>query len=247
MKYLSTFVLIFFISWPAFSEDTASEDAPDKQPADQQSTTNSKEPIGERYIRDYIYVPLRSGQSEAYRIVHRGLRTGTRVLLLEENPDTDYSKVRLSNGLEGWIGSQYLQKEPTAAMKLEEAQKTIKRLSQSAGSAGQELLDLEKNNRKLKSELEQLQEKYQHQASELERITSLSGKAIELDEENNDLMKSNERLKSSQDTLKAENARLASELKRDDFLNGAIAVILGIIATVVVQYFYRSRKRSDWA
>lgn len=242
MKYLSTFILLVAASVTIAQDDNAEQTEQQAEPQQEKQA-----PIGDRYIRDYIYVPLRSGQSNAHRIVHRGLRTGTKVQLLQENPDTEYSQVRLDNGLEGWIGTQYLQAEPTDSIKLAQAQKTIQRLSQSAGSAGEQLLELEKENRRLTSELEQLNQQYQSQKQELEKIRQLSANAIELDKQNRQLLQDYERLKSRQDTLQAENARLTAELKRDDFLNGAIAVILGILATLVIQYFYRSRKRTDWA
>lgn len=212
-----------------------------------QATTSQRNVIGQRYIRDYIYVPLRSGQSEAHRIVHRGIRSGTMVSLLEQNDESGYSLVRLGNGLEGWMGSQYLQQEPTAEKRLEEAQHTISRLSSTAGSAGEQLLALESQNRELDQSLRQLQSAHDKLQQDFDHLNAISGNAQTLHDDNNRLMKENEAMKSRQDTLQVENARLTHELKRNDFLDGAIAVILGIIATLVIQYFYRSRKRTDWA
>ncbi|MEX1236901.1 MAG: hypothetical protein WD994_01390, partial [Pseudomonadales bacterium] len=39
------------------------------------------------YIRDTLYVPLRGGQSSEYRILHRGVKSGTPLELIEENAD----------------------------------------------------------------------------------------------------------------------------------------------------------------
>lgn len=227
---------------------TADTEESEQTPAEEQADKKQEKliPIGERYIRDYIFVPLRSGQSSAHRIVHRGIRTGTKVELLASNEETDYSLIRLANGTEGWIGTQYLQEEPTAAIQLQQARQTIERLSSTAGSAGEQLLALEAENRTLKQDLEQTRRTSERLSKELEHITSLSENAVALHEENQTLLKENEAIRSRQDTLVADNDRLRSELKRGDFLNGAIAVILGIIATLVIQYFQRSRKRSDW-
>ena len=38
-----------------------------------------------RYISDVLYVPLRSGQGDDYRILHRGLPSSTEVIVIEEN------------------------------------------------------------------------------------------------------------------------------------------------------------------
>ena len=44
-----------------------------------------------------------------------------------------------------------------------------------------------------------------------------------------------------------ENQRLEENLKNDDFINGALAVIFGIIVTLIIQYLAKSNKRSsEW-
>ena len=66
------------------------------------------------YVRDEIYVPLRGGQSTEHRILHKGIRSGTSLNRMEINEDSGYTHVKLENGLEGWIQSQYLSEEPIA-------------------------------------------------------------------------------------------------------------------------------------
>ena len=60
------------------------------------------------YVRDVIYVPLREGQSSEDRVLHNGLRSGTRLERLTKNTETGNSLVRTKNGMEGWIPNQYL-------------------------------------------------------------------------------------------------------------------------------------------
>ena len=55
------------------------------------------------YIKDTLYVPLRGGQSQGHRILHRGLKSGLKLERLETNDETGYSKVRTEAGLEGWL------------------------------------------------------------------------------------------------------------------------------------------------
>lgn len=210
--------------------------------------TSSSSPIGEpRYISDVIYVPLRSGQSNSHRILHKGLKSGTQVTLLEENEESGFSLVRTSNGIEGWLRSQYLEKSPTASIKLAEAQRTIQRLSSEAGPLSEQLLKAEAENQQLSRNLEQAERENNHLNKELERIKNLSANAVNLDEDNKNLLKQNEMYKNERDTLKAENQRLQEELKNDDLLNGAYILLLGIIATLVVQYFTNTKRRSEWA
>lgn len=232
-------MIVLWLCSSAFAETTNNTDTT--------ATANPPSVIGQRYIRDYILVPVRSGQSEAYRILHRGVRSGTKVDLLAVNDESGYSQVRLRSGIVGWMQSQYLQAEPTAEVRLAEANRTISRLSSVSGSAGEKLLELENENQTLKNELTQTTTTLENTQKELEHILSLSSNAIALDEENQLLLKENENIKNQRDTLQADNLRLNEALQRNDFMNGAIAVILGIIATLLIQYFYRSRKRTDWA
>ena len=60
------------------------------------------------YVRDTLYVPLRGGATAEHRILHKGIRSGTAMELLEADPESGYSRVRMGDGLEGWIQSQYL-------------------------------------------------------------------------------------------------------------------------------------------
>lgn len=213
----------------------------------EQTTSEPAKVIGQRYIRDYLTVPVRSGQSSAYRIVHRGVRSGTKVSLLETNSESGYSLIRLADNIEGWIESQYLQEKPTAELLLEEANRTIARLSQSSGNIGAQLIALEKEHATVKQQRDELAANLDETSKELARIQTLSSNAISLDEENKRLLKELEQAKNQLDTLKADNVRLNDTIKRNEFMNGAFAVLLGIIATLVIQYFQRTRRRSDWA
>jgi SH3 domain protein len=204
-------------------------------------------PIGERYIRDYIYVPLRSGQSSSHRIVHKGLKSGVIVSLLEDDAENKYSLVRTSKGIEGWIPTQYLVAEPTAAIKLREANQTIQQLTKNAGPLSEKLVTAEKQAQSLTRDLERLQRDHKGLQNELKRIKGLSSGAINLDENNKTLLKDLELIKNETDTLKAENSRLQTELTNNDFWFGVLAVILGMIATLTIQNFAKSKRSSEWA
>ena len=57
-----------------------------------------------------------------------------------------------------------------------------------------------------------------------------------------------ENLRSKVDMLEAENLRLQDKLKSEDFLDGALAVLLGvIIALVAPRLMPKRRKSSSWA
>jgi len=54
------------------------------------------------FIQDLIFVPLRGGPSEEYRIIHRGIPSGTELELVRNEEDSNFSLVRLKDGTEGW-------------------------------------------------------------------------------------------------------------------------------------------------
>ena len=90
-----------------------------------------------------IYVPLRGGQSSEDRVLHNGLRSGTRLELLTKNTETGNSLVRMENGKEGWIPNQYLIRQPIAADLLKEAKQRLKVTNQEHETALLRIEELE--------------------------------------------------------------------------------------------------------
>ena len=74
-----------------------------------------------RWISDVLYVPLRSGKGNQFRIVDSALKTGTRLTVLSEDTEGGWTEVRTDDGREGYIRSQFLLDTPTAAQRLAQA------------------------------------------------------------------------------------------------------------------------------
>lgn len=208
---------------------------------------NSYAANGQQFISDTLFVPVRSGAGSQYRIVHRGLKSGTALTVIEQNEAQKWSKIRTNSGVEGWVPSQYLTSEPTADIQLKKAEKTIARLSSKAGPLSDKLLQAEKETQVLQEQLTQTKQEKNVAEKELARIQKLSDNVITLDQENKSLIQENEQLKHQRDTLTAENNRLSQQLKSDEFIYGAYAILLGMLATLIIQYLTRSRRRaSEW-
>lgn len=198
-----------------------------------------------RYVSDILYVPVRSGAGNKFRIVHRGLKSGTAVTVLADDGN-GWSQVKTNRGKEGWMPTSYLLKKPTASIYLKQAQKTIEQLSSKAGPLSEQLLTQQKENQTLNKQIDALQKENNLLQKELERIKALSSSAIKLNQDNIALLQDNEKLKYEHDTLLAENTRLSNKLKSDDFMYGVLTIILGMIITLIIQYFTRTRRRSEW-
>ena len=260
LRFTALLISTLAFCYPAIAEDEATDnidaaDTANASTAEQSAenaapqTLNTSEPLEDvpRYIRDYLYVPLRSGNSSSHRIVHKGLKSGTQVSLLQTDEESGYSLIRTSRGTEGWLRTQYLLENPTASIRLKQAENTIAQLSNEAGPMSERLINLENKNQQSISNIKQLERKNNTLTKELERIKSLSKNVVSLDDENKNLLADNELMRNERDSLKAENQRLEDQLKRDEFINGALAIILGMIATLAIQYFTGSKRRSDWA
>jgi SH3 domain protein len=236
MKQLCVLILTLGVTISCFAEETSNAD------------TDNTSPIGQRYIRDYIYVPLRTGDSSSHRIVHKGLKSGTEVTLIKENVDGSYGYVKTNSGIEGWMPTQYLMDTIPTSVKLTQAESSLEKLSAQAGPDAVKLVDVQAKNDELAANMHTLEETNNTLSRELEHIKSLSSDKINLNEENKKLLLQYENSKREKDTLTAENQSLKDQLSQNTFINGAIAVILGMLGTIIIQYFAKSKKRhSDWA
>ncbi len=84
-------------------------------------------------------------------------------------------------------------------------------------------------------------------SDELSKLKQISGKAVQLDQDNRRLVEESENLRSEVEMLEAENQRLQDKLRSEDFINGALAVLLGVIITLVVPRLWpKRRKNSSW-
>lgn len=181
------------------------------------------------YIRDTLYVPLRGGQSQQHQILHRGIKSGTPLELLEENPETGFSRVRMEDGLEGWLPTQYISAEPTGRKLLQETRAVLQALRAGYASAKEEIESLRQAATRLEQTNDAVNAKSQALANELNRITRLAANVMEIDSENKGLATENESLQDEIDGLAQANQRLRQAADREWFLIGAGTILLGLL------------------
>lgn len=200
------------------------------------------------YVRDVIYVPLREGQSSEDRVLHNGLRSGTRLERLTKNTETGNSLVRTKNGMEGWIPNQYLIRQPIAADLLNEAKQRLKVINQEYELALLRIEELEDILTQKNLREKALNARNLEISGELETNTQLSAKATEIDEGNSQLLIEQE---SQIANLGASNSAfrvLQDESKQLWFLYGAGSVALSmLIGFWVARRIYRDSKSGGWS
>jgi len=192
----------------------------------------------DRYVTDVIYIPLRSDKDNQATIIKNGLPTGTRLKLLREEEDANknkWSQVITSEGIEGWIRSQNLIAEPTAAMKLA-----------ALTSGPSDMVELQKQNIALKNDLASAQASLQSVTKELEEIRKSPTSDINMEQENQNMHRENQMLQTERDLLRAQNDQLKSSDNYRQRIYGGVLILAGVILSFVLQMFGRRKRRSDW-
>ena len=82
-------------------------------------------------------------------------------------------------------------------------------------------------------------------ANELTEIKRVSAAALDLDALNQQLVAEVESERSDADLLRLENVRLRERIANNQILDGALAVLLGVILAVVTPRLWPSKKRQD--
>ncbi|VUD56590.1 hypothetical protein TDB9533_02246 [Thalassocella blandensis] len=199
------------------------------------------------YINDELYVPLRSGQSNEYRIINRGLRSGTALTRIEQNEDQSWSKVRTQAGVEGWVPNQYLSEKETAALLLTKSQARVARLEKELQELKQQNTNLSQTNQQIKTQATQSQNSSDELSRELEKIKQISANAIDLDTRYRELLEKHEVTQTQRDSLLAENENLKSDKRLSFMFYGAGILILGMVLSVILPALKPKKRYSDWA
>ena len=199
------------------------------------------------YIDDTLYAPVRSGQGTQFRILHSGLRSGTAVTLLEQNEESGYSRVRTSQGIEGWIPTRYLTNQPVAADRLEAANRELEQTRAQLQDLQSKMGEVSEQRNQLSSREQQLEQQVASLTKELEEIKAVSANALNLDRRNGELQAANQKLRNEVEVLTAEVERLEAKRESDFMLLGAGLLILGMIIAVVLPWLKPTKKNDSWA
>mgnify|MGYP003664807555 FL=1 len=197
------------------------------------------------YVSDEYTVPLRSSPCARCAILHRGIKSGTGMTLVETNNE-GWTHVTTASGLDGWMPSQYLQKEPVARDLVERMKTQLSAAEKKVRQLTERLAQLEEENAQSLSELDHLKETNDEVSSELSSIKKMSANAISMNAQNQELLERNGILQNEIDVLKATNHQLESSERNTWFLYGALAVLMGSMLTVILPRLKRRKRFSEW-
>jgi SH3 domain protein len=229
--FLAISVLALSLSNNAFAEETVAAE----KVYPQEKTV---------YVIDEFLVPLRETPCSRCTIVHRGIKTGSKMRLLEVVDG--WGHVITARGIEGWMESQYLIDEPIARIKLNQQQKELAALKKRNRDLDKDFQELRAESKALRDQLDSSLGDTEAVASELAEIRAISADAITLNQQNEQLVKNNHMLQRENDALKANVDDLQKDKRNESFLYGGLTVFLGAILVILIPKL-RGRKRfSEW-
>ena len=200
-----------------------------------------------RYVSDEVFIVLHRGPGAEYRWVAK-LTPGTRLDVARVAEDGKWAEVSTARGTTGWVSTEFLSKEAPAQVKLPAAQARAEQLASKNAELASQVKTLQAEKVDLLNQINSTGSELGDVSQELANLKQISGKAVQLDTDNRRLVEESENLRSEVDMLEAENMRLQDKLKSEDFINGALAVLMGVFITLVVPRLWpKRRKSSSWA
>jgi SH3 domain protein len=200
-----------------------------------------------RFVSDEVFIVLHAGPGSNYRWLGK-LIPGTRLTEKRRSTDGNWAEVETDRGTVGWVQAEYLASEPPAQVRLPSVVRQLEETEREVATLRGSLAETEDARDALEEELATTQTQLQDVTEELARLRQVSGSAIETAENNHRLVQEVASMRTNLDTLEADNLRLQERVRSSAFLDGAIAVALGVIITLVVPRLWpKKRRSSSWA
>ncbi len=199
-----------------------------------------------RYVTDELWLQLRTGPSSEYRII-KAIKTGDSLEEISVEEDSGYSKVRTKQGVEGWVLTRFLEKQPIARIRLARAEKRIAGLNAELKAAKEQRDEALNNSGSLKEVRSSLARENQKLKKELDDLKKVSASAVALNEKSKTLTKRNQEIEIRMQTLEAENTQMHASRQKDFLLYGGGLVIAGILAGLILPSLRSKRNGSGWS
>ncbi len=200
-----------------------------------------------KYISDMLFVPLRSGQGNEFRIIHRGLKSGTELEVIGLSEDGAWSNVKLSDGKEGWIPNQYLMDSQSARTLLAQSLTKTTALKKSIALLKNKNQTLSRSQTMLTKQLNSSGNNNSSLQEQYDRLKKLSANAVELDDRYRDLLEKHEIMQAENEILTVENDTLKNDRSKNFMFYGAGLLILGMILSSILPMLKPKKRYSEWS
>jgi SH3 domain protein len=197
------------------------------------------------WVTDQFEITLRSGPS-TNNAIQLMLGSGSRLEVLERDPDSGYSRVRTQGGTEGWVLTRYLMNEASAREQLERLTSQLTNANSRGSSLDTQLKAIRGEYDEASRNIQALERDKAALERELAEIKRTAADVLSVNEQNKSLMDELTAAQIRADTLEQENRALASQTKRYWFMAGALVLVVGVLLGIwLPRIRWQRRSRYD--
>lgn len=180
------------------------------------------------YVSDQFEITLRTGPNTSNKIT-KMLKSGDKLEVLPGNAK-GYTKIRDSNGSEGWVLSRFLMDQPSPRTLLSDIQNREVSLLAKQDDINSARIAAEQT----QTELGQSKQQIESLQQELTLLKRVAADSISLHENNIELTQSLLKAREEKDDLFLENKQLRKNAKQTWFLYGAGVILLGMVLGLLI-------------
>ena len=198
-----------------------------------------------RYVTDLIFTPVRTGPGGDYRIINKGLPSGTEVTYYGITDDGVWAEIETKGGTRGYLRAQYLQSNAPRGSQVNALEATlaeeVARTAQLQRELDEAMGQLTSTDSSMSTAARELKETRET----LAEVKRVSANAIQLDQMTKSLTGKLEEANGRNDLMKLENARLQDRISSNRAIEVVVLIVLGIMIALLVPRLSVKRRRND--
>ena len=197
-----------------------------------------------RYVSDEFFVPLRETPCPRCKIVHWGIKSGTKVDLFEVKDG--WGLVATKKGYKGWMEEQFISSTPAGRQLLAQANQEKADVADRVAQLMEHIKNLEQQSEEWQQKIDAIEGDNQNLRSQISEVKGISSDPIALNKQNQTLVKQNHMLRTDKDVLQAEVEVLSNDHRNQSFIYGGITVFLGALLAILIPRLRGRKRLSEW-
>lgn len=197
------------------------------------------------WVSDQFEVTLRSGPSTS-NAIRLTIPSGTRLEVLERDPDSGYARVQTSGGTEGWVLLRYLMAEPSAREQLAELSGQLSNATEHGSTLSAQLDAIRGEHRGAENRIRELEREKDELEGQLDEIRRTAANVLAIDSQNDELQEKLTNAEINIDRLTEELQVLRNQTNRKWFITGALVLFGGLVLGLILPRLrWQRRSRYD--
>ena len=197
------------------------------------------------WVSDEFEVTLRTGPSTS-NAIELMVSSGTQLEVLEEDPESGYSRVRTGGGTEGWVLTRYLMNEPSAREQLETLTRQLTSATEEGASMGTQLGAIRSEYDAATRRIRELETSNAELQSNIDEISQKAANTLAIDRQNQELQQKLTDAEIQVNVLEQEKEQLVGQSNRNWFITGSLVLFGGVLLGLVLPRMkFQRRSRYD--